>query len=422
MTRLRLTSWRAVGAALIAVTAISVSGCAAASHPSSAAVGRLARAADQVPATVATDASRGPGTRHYLYVLLDQAMYIYDIDHGQRLVEHIRLPGIKEIRGVVASPRTHTLYLSYGPYTGPGGHGSLLAYDLISATVRWRRTYTRGVDSMAINPSGTRIYLPDGELSPDGVWSVIDARSGDVSGRIDGGRGPHNTIVGLNGRHVYLGPRNARYLDVASTATDRVLRRVGPLRGGVRPFTINGAGTLAYTTATGRLGFQVSSLRTGHVLYTVGFGRRFRYHPTASSPTAPSHGISLSPNERQLWVVDQPNGYVHVFDVSGVPGRAPRRIADIRLRHPFTGMQAGCTVDCGREGWLLHSRSGCFVYVGDSGDVIDTMTRRAVAFLPALRNTREFLEIDWRHGHPVATTSRSGLGHVGDGNVAARCR
>lgn len=364
------------------------------------------------------------GTHHYLYVFPDQTIYVYDIDHRHRLVEHVGLPGVEEIRGVAASPRTHTLYICYGGYSGPESRGSLLAYDLLSDTVLWHRTYSFGIDSMAIDRSGSRIYLPDGELSPDGVWSVIDARSGAVVGRIDGGQGPHNTIIGLSGRHVYLGGHNYPYLDVASTATDRVVRRIGPLKGGVRPFTVNRAETLAYTTATGFLGFQVSSINTGRVLYTVGFGRRFDYRPTASSPTAPSHGISLSPDQRELWVVDSPNGYLHVFDVSGVPSRPPRRLADLRLPHPFTGQEAGCTVDCGREGWLLHSRSGCYVYVGDSGDVIDTATRRAVAFLSPLRNSRKFLEIDWRSGKPVSTTTRSGLGYVRRGPLppAPRCQ
>ncbi|MGI8559442.1 MAG: YncE family protein [Solirubrobacteraceae bacterium] len=364
------------------------------------------------------------GVHHYLYVFPDQAMYVYDIDHRHRPVQRVALPGVRGIRGVVVSPRTDTLYLSYGEDGGPGTAGSLLAYNLLTGAVTWRRTYPFGVDSMAISDSGARIYMPDGELSSDGVWMVIDAHSGAVVGRIDAGKGPHNTVVGLSGKSVYLGGRNYPYLDVASTATDRVFRRIGPLRSSVRPFTINGTETLAYTTATGFLGFQVSSINTGRVLYTDSFGPRFQYDPATFSPSAPSHGISLAPNERQLWVMDAPNGFVHVFDVAGVPRRPPLRVADIKLAHPLIGAEAGCSYDCARDGWLLHSRSGCYVYVGDSGDVIDTATRRAVAFLPPLRNSRKFLEIDWRNGKPVSTTSRSGLGYVRRGALppAPRCQ
>jgi hypothetical protein len=241
---------------------------------------------------------------------------------------------------------------------------------------------------------------------------VLDARTGAPRGRIAGGAGAHNTIVGLSGRHVYLGGRDYRYLDVANVSSDRVVKRVGPLRSGVRPFTINGRETLAYTTATGFLGFQVSSITTGRVLYTRGFGRRFTWSPATFPQSAPSHGISLSPDERQLWVIDTPNAYVHVFDVTGVPRRAPRRIADIRLSDTFGRAQADCSQDCARAGWLQHSRSGCLVFVGDSGDVLSTKTFRRVGYIPALRDSREALEIDWRGGRPVATTTRSGLGYV----------
>src|SRR4029077_15683361 len=55
---------------------------------------------------------------------------------------------------------------------------------------------------------------------------------------------------------------------------------------------------------------------------------------------------------------------------------------------------------------------GRFVVVGDSGDVIETATRRSVANLEPLYNSRVFLEIDWSNGLPVATSTRSGMGYV----------
>jgi hypothetical protein len=95
---------------------------------------------------------------------------------------------------------------------------------------------------------------------------------------------------------------------------------------------------------------------------------------------------------------------VHVFDVSVLPRRAPRDIADIKLAHPPAG---GGT-------WLQHSRDGRYVYVGLSGDVIDTRSRKIVAYLPPLRSSSEFIEIDWRHGRPVDATSRYGVGYRAD--------
>jgi DNA-binding beta-propeller fold protein YncE len=344
-------------------------------------------------------------------VFPDGSIYVYDMDAGQRLVQHVELPVARGIRGVAASPRTHTLYISYGGDGGGNGNGSMLAYDLLAGRVLWQRSYSTGIDSMDVSPDGSRVYMPTGELNSGGGWLVLDGRDGRVITTIQGGAGPHNTLMSLDGRHVYLGGRNHEYLEVADTQTNRVVRSIGPLRSGVRPFTINGRQTLAYTTATGFLGFQVSSIASGRVLYTQSF-RGFNWSPSRFAPSAPSHGISLAPNERQVWVIDAPNSYVHVFDVSRVPAGPPRLLANIALPHAMSGEESPCKYDCARDGWLQHSRNGRFVYVGDSGDAIDTRSLRPVAYLPALRQSRKMLEIDWRGGVPIATTSRQGVGYV----------
>ena len=79
----------------------------------------------------------------------------------------------------------------------------------------------------------------------------------------------------------------------------------------------------------------------------------------------------------------------------------PRPIEDIRLSNPLSGDESPCSHACGRIGSLQHSSDGRFVYVGDSGDVIDTQTRKKVANLEALHNSRVFLEMDWVDGKPV---------------------
>lgn len=338
-------------------------------------------------------------TAHFEYVVPDCEIDVYDVDRGNRFVQRIRLPQIVNPRGVVASPVTGMLYISFGNQGPPGG--SLLAYDLPRSRVVWQRDYRVGIDSMAISADGREIYMPAGEGSGDGTWRIIDARTGLPTGAaINAGAGAHNTIMGADGEHVYLAGVDYPYLAVASTTSNDVVREIGPLNGpGVRPFTINGSETIAFTTARSFLGFQVSSIQSGKVLYTVpvpGFS-----FDRATFKRTPDHGISLSPDERELYLIDTPNGYVHVFDVSGLPDTPPRDIADIKLAHPPPV-----------DGWLQHSRDGRYVYVGRAGDVIDTRTFKVVGFLPPLQNTADSLEIDWHKGRPVSTTSRYGLGYV----------
>jgi DNA-binding beta-propeller fold protein YncE len=254
---------------------------------------------------------------------------------------------------------------------------------------------------MALNLSGRWIYMPAGEATSDGTWRVIAASNGrPTDRRIIGPAGAHNTILGPDGRYLYLAGVDYPYLEVANTTSLRVIRKIGPLNPpGVRPFTINGSQTLAFTTARSFLGFQVSSISSGKVLYTVPVPG-FSFDPTRFGRT-PDHGISLSPNEKFLYLIDTPNGYVHVFDVGGLPRLRPRLVANIKLKHAPPN-----------DGWLQHSRNGRYVYVGRSGDVIDTQTRTIVGYLPPLGSSADFLEIDWRHGRPVATTTRYGVGYV----------
>jgi DNA-binding beta-propeller fold protein YncE len=343
--------------------------------------------------------ARSRATARFEYVISDHEIDVYAIDHANRLVQQIGLSQIVNPHGAVASPATGMLYISCGGQGGSDGSGSMLAYDLLRNRVVWHRSYSTGVDSIAISPNGRTIYMPVGEASSSGLWRIIDAETGDITGSIEAGAGAHNTIMSLDGKYVYLAGVEHPYLAVASTVTHKVVKEIGPLKSGGRPFTINGAQTLAYTTARPLLGFQVSSIKTGKVLYTVSVPG-FSFDPQTFR-RSPCHGISLSPDERQVYLIDTPNGYVHVFDVSGVPALRPRHLADIKLNHPPPN-----------DGWLQHSRNGRYVYVGRAGDVIDTKTKRIVDFLPPLQTTANSLEIDWRRGQPVGTTSRYGLGYV----------
>jgi len=207
---------------------------------------------------------------HYEYVFPDKSVYVYDMDHRGALVKHVSVPTSAGVRGTVASAVTGMLYISYGRDRGSGG--SMLKYNLMTDEVVWAKQYPFGIDSMSISPDGNTIYMPTGELASGGIWKVIDANSGKVRTSIDsGGIGPHNTVVSPDGARVYMGPRYTNYLVVASTRTNRVIGRIGPVGGvgGIRPFTINGAQNLAFITLSGFLGFQVGDISTGRILYTV---------------------------------------------------------------------------------------------------------------------------------------------------------
>ncbi len=344
--------------------------------------------------------------RHFEYVFDDGTFYVYDMDNSQQLVQTISLPQTEAgVRGVTVAPASHLLFISYGGDSA-GSSGSVLAYNLVTERVVWTVHLKTGIDSGQVSPDGSRLYMPTGELTPSGIWNILDTSNGALIGSIQGGSGAHNTVASNDGRYVYLGGREYNYLDVYDTATEKV-RGIGPLINTVRPFTVNGVNTLAFTTATEFDGFQVSSITTGKVLFTVSFGAVPKGFPISG----PSHGISLSPDEKQLYVIDSPNKKVHVYDVSRVAeGIAPTELGAIPVAG-LSGTETPCAYDCGRGGWLQHSLDGRFVYVGDSGEVIDAATRQVLTTLPPLLNTKKTLEVDWAAGVPVATSGRTGVGY-----------
>jgi len=284
----------------------------------------------------------------------------------------------------------------------------VLAYDLVSEKVRWEVHLSTGIDSGQVSPDGTKLYMPIGENSTGNIWNVLSTENGAVIGTIKGGTAPHNTVASPDGAYVYLEGRQSKFLDAYETATGKV-KEIGPMTNTVRPFTVNGSNTLAFTSATEFDGFQISSITTGKVLFTISFGAIPKGFPF----TTASHGLSLSPDESQLYVIDAVHKEVQVWNVSKVKeGIAPTQIGVIALAG-LTGEESPCLYDCGRGGWLQRSVDGRYVFVGDSGEVIETATRKVLTTLSTLAQTKKSIEVDWQNGVPIATSGRTGVGGVG---------
>jgi hypothetical protein len=365
-----------------------------------------------VPVTPPTPNPSDSSTHHYMYVFPDGEMDVYDMDNGHALVKRVSMP-LADGKGAIVDRARNILYLSECGNTCTWVTGSIIKYNLVTDTIIWIANYQFGIDALALTPDGSTMYNADGEGSTDGLIHYLDSASGMAKGSVTVNVGAHNTIMGLSGAHVYTGgfmpATNARYLMAIDTSTNMISQMIGPFANNVgRPFTINGKETIVYAAENSFLGFEVASLTTGKVMFNVPIKGFTWTNPWVTG--SPSHGISMSPDEKELYVMDGPNSYVHVFDISN-PASAPVQVADIPLSK-ISGLETPCTSACEREGWVLHSRDGRFVYVGDSGDVIDTSTRKVVAHLTPLTNTRKYLEIDWQNGAPVLATGRYGLGFV----------
>jgi sugar lactone lactonase YvrE len=110
----------------------------------------------------------------------------------------------------------------------------------------------------------------------------------------------------------------------------------------------------------------------------------------------PSHGVGLTPDEKELWVSDGANSRMHIFDATAMP---PRQAATIQLKD--------------QPGWVTFSMDGAYAYPS-TGEVIDTRTRRIVATLKDETGgdvqSEKVVEIGMADGKPVRAGDQFGIG------------
>ena len=211
---------------------------------------------------------------------------------------------------------------------------------------------------MAISPDGRVLYVPSFE-GP--IWNVVDAANGDVIAKVRPDSGAHNTIYAHDGAEVYMAGLKSPVLSIASTKDHTIARTVGPFSNRIRPFTVNGRQTLCFVNLNELLGFEVGDLKTGKKLHRVEV-EGYRQGPVKRHG-CPSHGIGLTPDEKEIWICDAHNSHLHIFDVTSDP---PKQIKSIALRE--------------QPGWVTFSVDGRFAYPS-TGDVIDPRSKKIVALL-----------------------------------------
>ena len=340
-----------------------------------------------------------PGIRDYLEYG-GHGLLVFDIDHGHKFVKRIPTAGLDakgkplNVKGVCANAATKRIYISTTQ--------QLMCLDLVTEKLLWEKTYDRGCDRMSITPDGGLIFLPSFE-GP--LWYVVRAEDGEELGRITPDSGAHNTVAGLNGKEAYLAGLKSPLLTVADTGSHRAIRTVGPFSASIRPFTVNGRQTLCFVNVNELLGFEIGDMVSGRKLHRVEV-QGFKKGPTKRHG-CPSHGIGLTPDEKELWLTDSFNTRLHIFDATAMP---PVQVASIVLRD--------------EPGWVTFSIDGQYAYPS-TGEVIDTKSRKIVALLKDEMGrdvqSEKMVELDFKGSEPVAAGDQFGLGRVGVGesNAAA---
>ncbi len=331
-----------------------------------------------------------PGVRDLLE-FGGHGLLVFDIDDSHRFLRRIPTGGLSDdgkplnVKGVCACAATRRLYITTLQH--------VLCLDLETEKLLWEREYEGGCDRLAISPDGAYLYVPSLEGAH---WNFLDAKSGDVLKQIVPDSGAHNTVCGLAGDEVYLAGLRSPLLTVADAQQHAVLRTIGPFSNSIRPFTVNGSQTLCYVNLNFLLGFEIGDLRTGKKLHRVevqGFSMGL-----VKRHGCPSHGIGLTPDEKEIWGTDAHNQRLHIFDNTVMP---PRQLESITLRD--------------EPGWVTFSINGDLAYPS-TGEVIDVKSRKIITQLTDEKGravqSEKMLEIDVENGQPVRNGDQFGVGRV----------
>jgi len=345
-----------------------------------------------------------PARQRRLYVTNASGISVYDIDNGHAFLRKIEIPDSGDYKGIAASPQLGRLYVT------SHRRDELICLDLATDAVVWRKNVGPYADSHWVTPDGTQIYMP---LRGEIAWVVLDARDGSPLARIETERGrryevdpiqdigPHNTWINRAGTRVYMEVLTVPYIYVADMETNKVLGKIGPFTKGLRPFAVTDDERYVYANVDGLLGFEIAEI--SRKPWGGRMTRRVEAHtpvsrltdipepPKAKPHSTPSHGLNLTPDQKEVWMVDGVYGYVYVFDVTSRP---PRQVASIPI---FDKPEARP-----HPGWLTFSIDGRYAYP-DGGVVIDTRTKQVVARIPT---SEKLIEIDFQGGRAVAAGHR----------------
>jgi DNA-binding beta-propeller fold protein YncE len=330
-----------------------------------------------------------PGIRDYLGYG-GHGILVFDINNNHKFVKRIITGGFhpdktpSNVKGIAVSLPLNSLFISTLE--------SLQRIDLSTDKIIWEKQFDGGCDRMSISPDGMTMYLPSLEKE---FWNVVNCEDGSIIKKIPVHKRAHNTIYSRSGNKVFLDDIASPWLFVADTKSHSIARKIGPFANYVRPFTVNGKETTVYVTVDSLLGFETADIATGKKLATVKV-EGWDMGPVRRHGN-PSHGIGLTPDEKEIWLCDGHNMRLHIF----------------KNEPPYQQLSTIPLQDM--PGWINFSVDGKYAY-SSSGEVIDVRTRKILLTLTDEFNnsvgSEKMLEIQFNGAKPVKAADQFGLGYV----------
>ena len=233
-------------------------------------------------------------------------------------------------------------------------------------------------------------------------WYVINAQDGALKGKIQAPKSmfAHNMGLSADGKTVFMAP-NGVTMTVGDVPSMKALKTI-TFSDHVRPFVINHDATRIYANLNNLLGFEIADVKTGEVIKRIEAPAEMWKAKWADVTQhffghgCPSHGIALTPDESEIWLVDNINYGVLVYDNTG-------EWPALKMTFPTTAS----------ADWITMGIDGQYAFLS-SGDVVDVKTKKIVAQMKdeygKPMHSEKLLEMAFSNGKLVRTVSQFGEG------------
>ena len=272
----------------------------------------------------------------------------------------------EQVSGVAASPVTNLIYVA--------ARGRMAAIDMGTDKMVWSVALDgKCCERPQVTPDG-KIIVVGGDLQD--YWYEVDAATGKLIGKLEAPQslGSHNLNLSADGKTAFMSP-NGKVMTVSDVQSRKVLKTIR-FPDNVRVFVLNKDSSRVYANNNNFMGYLIADVASGQIIKTVevtsvDWRSKWNTTPRPRIPHGcPSHGIALTPDEKEVWVTAGIFNKIHIFSNTD----DPKEIDTIDTT-------AGAF-------WLTFGLDGNVAFAS-SGDVIDVKTHKIVG------------ELKDEYGHPM---------------------
>jgi YVTN family beta-propeller protein len=227
-------------------------------------------------------------------------------------------------------------------------------------------------NQLAVTPDGKLAYVPD----KDGFWEVIDLEKLELVKKIETGGRPHNTLCSVDGKRMYLAPMGApKKVTVVEAATQKVLGEI-PFSNVVRPIALSKDEKRLYAEVDGLVGVEVADVADRKMIHRI----KAELPEEKSKVGSRSHGLAISPDQKELWECDVEHHEVHIYDITA---DKPKQIKTLPMGEKVY--------------WLTFTPDGKTAYVAVRGNnevaVVDAETKEITASIKVGKEPKRLLVV-----------------------------